>query len=165
MDDFFKFNNINFDKLTETYGFSFYLSYMVNWPEYFQVLEHPTGRLMGYIMGKAEGRGTDWHGHVTALSIAPEFRRLGLAGQLMANLEEISDSKKCYFVDLFVRVGNEVAFKLYEALGYIVYRRIINYYGGEKEEDAFDMRKACSADVNRESVVPIPHPVSADNIY
>ena len=39
----------NLDSYTETYGFSFYLHYLVNWPEYFQIAEHgPTGRLMGY---------------------------------------------------------------------------------------------------------------------
>ena len=34
-------------------------------------------------MGKAEGLGKDWHGHVTAVTVAPEFRRLGLAAKLM----------------------------------------------------------------------------------
>ena len=43
------------------------------------------------VMGKAEGSGEQWHGHVTALSVAPEFRRLGLAGKLMNGLEEISE--------------------------------------------------------------------------
>ena len=43
------------------------------------------------VMGKAEGRAETWHGHVTALTVAPEFRRLGLAGQLMKGLEEISE--------------------------------------------------------------------------
>lgn len=43
------------------------------------------------VMGKAEGSGELWHGHVTALTVAPEYRRLGLAGKLMNNLEEISE--------------------------------------------------------------------------
>lgn len=43
------------------------------------------------VMGKAEGNGDQWHGHVTALTVAPEFRRLGLAAKLMNNLEEISE--------------------------------------------------------------------------
>lgn len=43
------------------------------------------------VMGKAEGGGEKWHGHVTALTVAPEFRRLGLAGTLMNNLEQISE--------------------------------------------------------------------------
>jgi N-terminal acetyltransferase B complex catalytic subunit len=29
---------------------------------------------MGYILGKAEGEGTSWHGHVTAVTVAPDFR-------------------------------------------------------------------------------------------
>lgn len=35
-------------------------------------------RFMGYVMGKAEGLGENWHGHVTAITVAPEFRRIGL---------------------------------------------------------------------------------------
>jgi len=42
-------------------------------------------------MGKAEGKGEDWHGHVTALTVAPEFRRLGLADCFMRTLEEVSE--------------------------------------------------------------------------
>lgn len=43
------------------------------------------------VMGKAEGSNDLWHGHVTALSVAPEYRRLGLAAKLMNILEEISE--------------------------------------------------------------------------
>ena len=46
-------------------------------------------------------------------------------------------SADAYFVDLFVRVSNQVAITMYGKLGYIVYRRIIDYYSGENEEDAF----------------------------
>lgn len=42
-------------------------------------------------MGKIEGNGTNWHGHVTALTVAPQFRRLNLAGKLMNGLELISE--------------------------------------------------------------------------
>lgn len=42
-------------------------------------------------MGKAEGLGTNWHGHVTALSISPCYRRLGVAALLMNWLEEVSE--------------------------------------------------------------------------
>lgn len=62
------------------YNLAFYLQYLVKWPEYFEAAETPSGRFMGYVMGKAEGKGTNWHGHVTALTVAPEFRRIGLGG-------------------------------------------------------------------------------------
>lgn len=29
---------------------------------------------MGYILGKSEGEGVKWHGHVTAVTVAPEYR-------------------------------------------------------------------------------------------
>lgn len=53
------------------------------------------------VMGKAEGSVAreEWHGHVTALSVAPEFRRLGLAAKLMEMLEEISERfEQCTFL-------------------------------------------------------------------
>jgi len=46
--DLFRFNNVNLDPLTETYGLPFYLHYLINWPEYFMVAEHPSGTIMGY---------------------------------------------------------------------------------------------------------------------
>ncbi|PIO25390.1 hypothetical protein AB205_0004000, partial [Aquarana catesbeiana] len=93
-------------------------------------------------MGKAEGSMAreQWHGHVTAVSVAPEFRRLGLAAKLMELLEEISERKGGFFVDLFVRVSNQVAFNTYKQLGYSVYRTVLKYYStssGEPDEDAY----------------------------
>lgn len=40
-------------------------------------------------MGKAEGQKELWHGHVTAVTVAPQYRRLGVAKQLMDNLETV----------------------------------------------------------------------------
>lgn len=117
-------------------------------------------------MGKAEGAGENWHGHVTALTVSPDYRRLGLAATLMNFLEDVSEKlvflnlivgdylvdfmflvalilktfffrKRAYFVDLFVRVSNQVAIKMYTNLGYIVYRTVLEYYSGDPDEDAF----------------------------
>jgi N-terminal acetyltransferase B complex catalytic subunit len=43
------------------------------------------------VLGKAEGEGKLWHGHVTAVTVAPECRRLGLATKLMSVLEETTE--------------------------------------------------------------------------
>ncbi|CAH2258777.1 N-alpha-acetyltransferase 20 [Pararge aegeria] len=163
-EDMLYFNTVNLDPLTETYGLSFYTQYLAHWPEYFQVAESPSGEIMGYIMGKAEGLGENWHGHVTALSVNPDYRRLGIAATLMNILEEVSEKKKAYFVDLFVRVSNKVAINMYKNLGYIVYRTVLEYYSGDPDEDAYDMRKACSRDVNKKSVVPLTHPVRPEEV-
>ncbi|XP_065201979.1 N-alpha-acetyltransferase 20 [Planococcus citri] len=163
-DDLLKYNNVNLDPLTETYGINFYMQYLARWPEYFQVAEAPNGEIMGYIMGKAEGHGTNWHGHVTALTVAPCYRRLGVAALLMNWLEDVSEKKHAYFVDLFVRVSNKVAISMYQAMGYIVYRTVLEYYSGNPDEDAYDMRKALSRDVDKESVVPLDHPVRPEEV-
>jgi len=43
------------------------------------------------VIGKAEGTGENWHGHVSAVTVAPEYRRLGLARKLMDFIEELSE--------------------------------------------------------------------------
>jgi N-terminal acetyltransferase B complex catalytic subunit len=163
-DDLFRFNPVNLDPLTETYGVGFYLQYLARWPEYFLIAESPSNDIMGYIMGKAEGQGDNWHGHVTAVTCSPVHRRLGLADRLMTALEEISEKKKCFFVDLFVRVSNKVAIAMYRKFGYTVFRTVLQYYSGEQDEDAFDMRKAMARDVNKASVVPLTRPIHIDEL-
>ena len=77
------------------------------------------------VLGKAEGLGQEWHGHVTAITVAPEYRRLGLANGMMKFLERVSDEVyHGFFVDLYVRCENFVAIAMYEGFGYSVYRRV-----------------------------------------
>ncbi|XP_021279729.1 N-terminal acetyltransferase B complex catalytic subunit NAA20 isoform X2 [Herrania umbratica] len=115
--DLLRFASVNLDHLTETFNMSFYMTYLARWPDYFHVAEGPGKRIMGYIMGKVEGQGESWHGHVTAVTVAPEYRRQQLAKKLMNLLEDISDKiDKAYFVDLFVRASNTPAIKMYEKM-------------------------------------------------
>ncbi len=90
-DDLLRFSTTNMDPLTETYTCAFYLSYLTRWPGMNQIQEGVSGRISSYMIGKAEGRGKEWHGHVSALTVAPEYRRLGLGKTLMAELERVSD--------------------------------------------------------------------------
>ncbi|CAH7670779.1 acyl-CoA N-acyltransferase [Phakopsora pachyrhizi] len=177
--DLFRFNNVNLDPWTETYSVSYYLQYLCTWPDLINLAEAPNGQVMGYgkynielekkrfnfdqainstqkVMGKTEGEGKNWHGHVSAITVSPLYRRLSLARSMMGLLEQASDQQRCYFVDLFVRVSNDLAIEMYEKFGYSVYQRVLNYYSGYKadyyEEDAFDMRKALSIDKDKSSI-------------
>eukprot|EP01121_Diplochlamys_sp_Union-15-3_P000917 TRINITY_DN10778_c0_g1_i1.p1 TRINITY_DN10778_c0_g1~~TRINITY_DN10778_c0_g1_i1.p1 ORF type:complete len:176 (-),score=19.09 TRINITY_DN10778_c0_g1_i1:53-580(-) len=165
--DLLNFNNVNLDVLTETYNLGFYLQYLVKWPDYNYVSEAANSkRMMGYIFGKAEGKGDFWHGHVTAVTVAPEYRRLGMAKQLMNILETVSEKiYNTYFVDLFVRKSNNVAINMYKQFGYVIYRRVEGYYSGE--EDAYDMHKALPRDKTNKSMIPMtrsikPHELEND---
>eukprot|EP00884_Botryococcus_braunii_P020414 jgi/Botrbrau1/7056/Bobra.0165s0079.1 len=173
--DLFTFNAVNLDYFTETYHLPFYLQYLARWPEYCMMAEGPRGAAMGYILGKVEGKDKkvkvkekeeivkNWHGHVTAVTVAPEFRRQGLANQLMSMLEDVTDRvHHGWFVDLFVRVSNINAINMYFKMGYTLYRRVLGYYSGE--EDAHDMRKAMSRDKELETVVPRERPIYPDEL-
>ena len=163
--DLLRFNNVNLDPLTETYNMPFYLQYLAKWPDLCFTAEAPGGRAMGYILGKAESfpsEANSWHGHVTAVTVPPEYRRLGMATQLMGMLEAGSERCQGYFVDLFVRKSNALAIDMYKKMGYSVYRIVLGYYSGL--EDAYDMRKALSRDPEGKSCIPLPHPVTPDDI-
>lgn len=116
-------------------------------------------------MGKSEGEDKDWHGHVTALTVAPDYRRLGVGQCLMRHLEDVSDAGDMYFVDLFVRQSNAKACQMYEKMGYSVYRTILGYYTGLHPEDGLDMRKALKRDVARESLVTGRPVITAQELY
>ena len=58
-----------------------------------------------------------WHGHVTALTVAPQYRRLGIAKLLTAAFEQACNNLDAWFVDLFVRAGNDTAIKMYKGMG------------------------------------------------
>jgi N-terminal acetyltransferase B complex catalytic subunit len=87
-----------------------------------------------------EGSNAEWHRHVT---VAPEYRQLGLARKMMGLLEMVSDEiYRGFFVDLYVCCANTVAVAMYEEFGYSVYRRVREYYGnigigkGGRDEEA-----------------------------
>ncbi|KDD74763.1 hypothetical protein H632_c1089p1 [Helicosporidium sp. ATCC 50920] len=161
--DLFLFNNVNLDYFTETYHMPFYMQYLAQWPEYCLQATGPGNQCMAYIFGKVEGRGELWHGHVTAVTVAPDYRRLSLAKKLMNLLEDVTTTQhRGYFVDLFVRVSNSSAIAMYKSFGYVVYRRVLGYYSGQ--EDAFDMRKSMPRDAKKRSMVPLSRPVRPEEL-
>lgn len=166
--DLFKLNNVNLDVLTENFPIEFYLEYLIIWPSLFfksqeetvDVLKDTKYNISGYMMAKTEGKGNDWHTHITAVTVSPMFRRISLASKLCNSLAAITDSSphNVNFIDLFVKCNNHLAIKLYEKLGYSVYRRVIGYYNSSSDgypqtlkftnddKDAFDMRLGMERD-------------------
>lgn len=116
-------------------------------------------------MGKCEGEGKDWHGHVTALTVAPDYRRLGVGQRLMHHLESVSESGNMYFVDLFVRDSNEKAKAMYQKMGYSTFRRVLGYYTGPNGEDGLDMRKPLSRDPEGRCLHTDRKVITVDELY
>lgn len=153
--DMLEYNSINLDILTETYEVNFYGTYIARWSDCCITVVNCIGTIQAYcilaiyrltiaVLGKIEGdKGNDkaknWHGHVSAVTVAPEARRQGIAKFLMFYLEDLTEKYQGYFVDLFVRPSNTIAISMYKSLGYDIYRTIDRYYSERltKGEDAY----------------------------
>lgn len=100
------------------YNVSFYLQYLARWPEYCLIGESiglqkvaysEWRRLLQYlklrlwhdyyihcilaVLGKVEGEGRSWHGHVTAVTVCPTYRRQRIAQKLMDILEDVTANR------------------------------------------------------------------------
>jgi [ribosomal protein S18]-alanine N-acetyltransferase len=93
-----------------------------------------TGELLGYLV---ISRYVDaWH--VMNVAVTPERRRLGIARTLLEHLFDVTagDERRGYTLE--VRVSNEGAIKLYEALGFVA-RGVRRGYYTDNREDALIM--------------------------
>jgi ribosomal-protein-alanine N-acetyltransferase len=96
--------------------------------------EPDTGELAGYLV---ISRYVDaWH--VMNVAVAPERRRQGIARMLLEHLFEVTASDERRGYTLEVRVSNEGAIKLYEALGFVA-RGVRRGYYTDNREDALIM--------------------------
>ena len=93
-----------------------------------------TGALTGYLV---ISRYVDaWH--VMNVAVAPPFRRRGIARTLLDRLFEVTAADERRGYTLEVRVSNEGAIKLYEAMGFVA-RGIRRGYYTDNREDALIM--------------------------
>lgn len=138
LQDIFRLNRVNLDAFTENYDVPFYTQYISSWPDLCWVAEAADGTIVAYILGKVEGEGDDWHGHITAISVAGEFRGSGVAHSLLDRLESASFAVGSHYVDLYVRASNAQALKFYAKRNYKIHQTIEEYYSDG--ESAHDMR-------------------------
>jgi len=85
----------------------------------------PVDEMMAFVVGMIEPDNT---GHVVALGVAPEHRRLGLGRRLMYEVEQGFLRRGVSTVRLEVRTSNAAAQSLYLNLGYRIVRRMPRYY-------------------------------------
>ena len=161
-EDLWSINRVNIDQWTETFSTSFYLHYMNSAPQMNWMISNNSDEKVGYIIGAKKGKEGNMRGHVIALSVCLDGRRLGIGSTLMKNVENVCENKyKGLAVGLYVRPTNFHAQALYERLGYILYRRILKYYS-TVDEDGFDMRKSLKWDKEKKFMVPLKEPVTCE---
>jgi [ribosomal protein S18]-alanine N-acetyltransferase len=160
--DFPSLAECNERTLPENYCGRWYQQHLTDWPDLAFVIVEKERRVVAYLLGKthevavdrrssfgvgADGssslllratRRSEHVGHVSSLAVLPEFRRQGLASQLMDAFHERIE-RKCQSVSLHCRTSNKAAVRLYESSGYEASYTIPNYY--EDGEDAYFMKK------------------------
>ncbi len=92
------------------------------------------GQMVGFIA--AERKPGEQAGWIATVAVLPDFRRRGIARQLIAQCEQNLNAPE---MRLCVRVSNLGAIRLYEKLGYEVLSTWRQYY--RDGEDALVMRK------------------------
>jgi len=103
------------------------------------VIAENAGELVGFAILNVERH----MGYVVTLDVAEEFRRRGLARQLMETMEHEAVDAACAVVGLHVFVGNEAAIRFYERVGYERVDAVPGFYG--EGLDAWVYRKKLEA--------------------
>jgi len=97
----------------------------------FLVAEDPsTGQVAGYagLLVMAD------EGYITNVAVFPEYRRRGVAGQLIAVFDQFARGNRLAFLTLEVRPSNAAAIALYQSFGFAEAGRRKNYYDLPKED-------------------------------
>lgn len=97
------------------------------------------GMVIGYVgsqtvLGEAD---------IMNVAVAPDFRRRGVARELLTQLQQRLAPQQVHSLTLEVRVSNASAISMYSGLGFVQVGRRPNYYHKPKE-DALILRKEWS---------------------
>jgi ribosomal protein S18 acetylase RimI-like enzyme len=95
------------------------------------VAESGDGGVAGFVIVHVEWVSAEWVGYVVTLDVAPEFRRMGLAGVLMDEASRRVAAAGGHRIELHVYAGNAEAIRLYESRGYVRVGVERGFYGGQ----------------------------------
>ena len=84
-------------------------------------------------------------GYIANVAVFPEYRRQGIAGQLLQVFMNFAEANRLAFLTLEVRASNQAAIALYANRGFEEVGRRKNYYEHPKE-DAIIMTKEFALD-------------------
>ncbi|MFX1465087.1 MAG: GNAT family N-acetyltransferase [Promethearchaeota archaeon] len=128
---------INRTCLPENYPGLFFMSLYESFPKAFIVAEAraPVKKIIGYAMGRVErgfsslkGYKLTKKGHIVSIAVIDEYRRRGIASQLLKEALEGFREYDASESFLEVRQSNKEAISLYRKLGYVEKKVLPGYY-------------------------------------
>jgi ribosomal-protein-alanine N-acetyltransferase len=98
------------------------------------------GEIVGFAIAHIDRVAAGRRGYVVTLDVAAEYRRRGLAGQMMQAVEMLAEAAGAQRIELHVFTENDAAIRFYEKIGYGRVARRRRFYGAEGL-DAFEYHK------------------------
>lgn len=93
------------------------------------VAEDEAGEVAGFCIAHVERAGKGLRAYVVTLDVAPQYRRHGLARQMLERIEQQAVEAGCEAMVLHVSVDNEGAIAFYEREGYERSHMVKSFYG------------------------------------
>ncbi|WP_158786653.1 GNAT family N-acetyltransferase [Granulicella sp. L46] len=93
------------------------------------VIAEDNDALVGFVILDIEETEEGRFGYIVTLDISPGYRRRGVAGQLMEQVEREALREGCAAVVLHVFTGNEPAIRFYAGRGFVRSHRENDFYG------------------------------------
>jgi ribosomal-protein-alanine N-acetyltransferase len=93
------------------------------------VAETETGEIAGFCIAHVERAGKGLRAYVVTLDVAPQYRRHGLARQMMDRIVQQAIEAGCDSMELHVSVDNQGAITFYEREDYQRSHMVKSFYG------------------------------------
>lgn len=94
-----------------------------------RIAEEDSGGIAGFVIAHVEVVSGECAAYVVTLDVATDWRKIGLGGRLMRDIESCLTARGARWIRLHVFTGNEPAIRFYERLRYKQIRVIRGYYG------------------------------------
>jgi len=114
------------------------------------IAENETGEIAGFCIGHVERAGKGLRAYVVTLDVAPDYRRRGLARQMLRRIEQQTIASGCNSIELHVSVDNEGAIAFYEREGYVRSHIVKSFYGLGRHAYVYQKALASAARSNEE---------------
>jgi ribosomal-protein-alanine N-acetyltransferase len=114
------------------------------------IAENETGKIAGFCIAHVERAGRGLRAYVVTLDVAPDYRRHGLARQMLKRIEQQAIAAGCDSIELHVSVDNEGAITFYEREDYVRSHIVKSFYGLGRHAFVYQKALASAARNNEE---------------